>query len=84
MYALNSLVNISSIGTESSYFHFQYVPAAQEAVIGVVSQKQGEGFRVDIGSAHSANLDGLAFEGATKRNKPNLRVHYIQFPTFLL
>ncbi|KAK7056902.1 exosome non-catalytic core subunit rrp40 [Paramarasmius palmivorus] len=51
-----------------------YVPAAQEPVIGVVSQRQGEGYRVDIGSAHSANLDGLAFEGATKRNKPNLKV----------
>jgi len=34
----------------------------------------GEGFRVDIGSAHPASLDGLAFEGATKRNKPNLKV----------
>jgi len=29
---------------------------------------------VDIGSAHSATLDGLAFESATKRNKPNLKV----------
>ncbi|KAE9391030.1 exosome complex exonuclease RRP40 [Gymnopus androsaceus JB14] len=52
----------------------RYVPAAQEAVVGVVVQKQGEGFRVDIGSAHSANLDGLAFEGATKRNKPNIKI----------
>ncbi|EEB90540.1 hypothetical protein MPER_11234 [Moniliophthora perniciosa FA553] len=51
-----------------------YVPAAQEPVIGVISQRQGEGYRVDIGSAHSANLDGLAFEGASKRNKPNLKV----------
>jgi len=52
----------------------QYVPAAQEAVIGVITQKIGEGYRVDIGSAHYASLDGLAFEGATKRNKPNLKV----------
>ena len=37
-------------------------------------QKVGEGFRVDIGSAHPASLDSLAFEGATKRNKPNLKV----------
>lgn len=41
-------------------------------------QKVGEGFRVDIGSAHPASLDGLAFEGATKRNKPNLKVHSSQ------
>ncbi|KAF8967132.1 hypothetical protein BDZ97DRAFT_1903534 [Flammula alnicola] len=52
----------------------RYVPAPQESVIGVVTQKVGEGYRIDIGSAHPASLDGLAFEGATKRNKPNLKV----------
>ncbi|KAJ7600774.1 exosome complex exonuclease RRP40 [Mycena floridula] len=52
----------------------RYVPAAQESVIGVITHKVGDGFRVDIGSAHSASLDGLAFEGASKRNRPNLRV----------
>ncbi|KAF7299015.1 hypothetical protein MIND_00849800 [Mycena indigotica] len=52
----------------------RYVPAAQESVIGVIVQKAGEGFRVDIGSAHSASLDGLAFEGVTKRSKPNLKI----------
>ncbi|PPR00453.1 hypothetical protein CVT24_004514 [Panaeolus cyanescens] len=52
----------------------RYVPASQESVIGIVTQKVGEGYRVDIGSAHYASLDGLAFEGATKRNKPNLKV----------
>ncbi|KAF9267339.1 exosome complex exonuclease RRP40 [Marasmius fiardii PR-910] len=52
----------------------RYVPAAQEPVIGVITQRQGEGYRVDIGSAHNANLNGLAFEAATKRNKPNLKV----------
>jgi len=59
---------------------FQYIPAAQEAVIGVVVGKNGaEGFRVDIGGPHNANLDALAFEGATKRNRPNLKVIYISF-----
>lgn len=29
---------------------------------------------MDIGAAHPASLDGLAFEGATKRNRPNLKV----------
>ncbi|KAJ6605691.1 hypothetical protein B0H10DRAFT_2076704 [Mycena sp. CBHHK59/15] len=52
----------------------RYVPAPQESVIGVIIQKAGDGFRVDIGSAQGASLDGLAFEGATKRNKPNLRI----------
>jgi len=42
--------------------------------VGVVIARSGDGYRVNIGAAHMANLDGLAFEGATKRNKPNLKV----------
>jgi len=61
--------------------YLQYVPAPQELVIGVVTQKVGEGYRVDVGSAHPASLDGLAFEGATKRNKPNLKVRFITSAT---
>jgi len=53
----------------------QYVLAAQESAI--VSQRQGEDYRVDIRSAHMAFLDGLAFKGATKRKKPNLKVSFI-------
>ncbi|KAI0755162.1 exosome complex exonuclease RRP40 [Daedaleopsis nitida] len=52
----------------------RYVPAPQESVVGVVAGRSGENWRVDIGSAHFASLDGLAFEGATKRNRPNLKV----------
>jgi exosome complex component RRP40 len=51
------------------------VPAPQESVVGIVVGRSGEGWRVDIGAAHFALLDGLAFEGATKRNKPNLKVY---------
>ncbi|RPD62201.1 exosome complex exonuclease RRP40 [Lentinus tigrinus ALCF2SS1-7] len=52
----------------------RYSPAPQESVVGVVVSRSGENWRVDIGSAHMATLDGLAFEGATKRNRPNLKV----------
>ncbi|TFK81453.1 exosome complex exonuclease RRP40 [Polyporus arcularius HHB13444] len=52
----------------------RYAPAPQESVVGVVVSRSGENWRVDIGSAHMATLDGLAFEGATKRNRPNLKV----------
>ncbi|KAF9820707.1 hypothetical protein IEO21_01150 [Rhodonia placenta] len=52
----------------------RYIPAAQESVVGVVIARSGENWRVDIGAAHMASLDGLAFEGATKRNRPNLKV----------
>jgi exosome complex component RRP40 len=55
----------------------QYVPAPQESVIGIVTARSGEAYRVDIGSAHYANLDGLAFEGATKRNRPMLKASTI-------
>ncbi|PSR70521.1 hypothetical protein PHLCEN_2v13560 [Hermanssonia centrifuga] len=57
----------------------RYVPAPQESVVGVIIARSGEGWRVDIGSAHMASLDGLAFEGATKRNKPNLKVGSLLF-----
>ena len=42
--------------------------------MGTVMGRTTDGYRVDIGSAHMASLDGLAFESATKRNKPNLKV----------
>ncbi|TIB94031.1 hypothetical protein E3Q19_00663, partial [Wallemia mellicola] len=45
-----------------------------DSVIGQVIFRGSEGYRVDIGTATTANLDALAFEGATKRNKPNLKV----------
>ncbi|KAJ1882553.1 exosome non-catalytic core subunit rrp40 [Coemansia sp. RSA 486] len=52
----------------------RYVAAESEPVIGVVVARHAEGYRVDIGSAHDALLPLLAFEGATKRNKPNLAI----------
>jgi exosome complex component RRP40 len=57
----------------------RYVPAVQEPVVGIVSARQGEGWRVDIGSAHQASLDGLAFEGASRRNRPNLKVNSLVY-----
>lgn len=42
--------------------------------MGTVVARHAEGYRVDIGAAHMASLDALAFEGATKRNRPNLKV----------
>lgn len=44
-------------------------------MVGVISGRVGENWRVDIGSAHPAALDGLAFEGASKRNRPMLKVN---------
>lgn len=43
-------------------------------MLGVITARHAEGYRVDIGSSQYAALDALAFEGATKRSKPNLKV----------
>ena len=51
----------------------QYVAVKGERVLGVVT-KTGRVHRVDIGAAHLASLPELAFQGATRRNKPALQV----------
>jgi exosome complex component RRP40 len=66
---------MSTVVNSGKLTHPQYVPVAQESVVGIVVARSGEGWRVDIGSANVANLDGLAFEGATKRSRPNLKVN---------
>lgn len=42
--------------------------------MGIITGRHAEGYRVDIGASQLASLDALAFEGATKRSKPNLKV----------
>lgn len=49
------------------------MPSLNERVLGVVT-KGGKQSKVDIGAAVGAYLPELEFEGATKRNKPNLEV----------
>ena len=61
---------VLSVYLLSSYAWTKYAPVPQEPVIGIVSTRQGEGWRVDIGSAHQASLDGLAIEGARERIDP--------------
>ncbi|KAJ9590310.1 hypothetical protein L9F63_027851 [Diploptera punctata] len=52
----------------------RYVPARGETVVGIVLNKAGEIFKVDIGSSEQASLAYLAFEGATKKNRPDIQV----------
>lgn len=52
----------------------RYIASEGEPILGVIVGRHAEGYRVDIGSAHDALLPLLAFEGATKRNKPNLAI----------
>ena len=55
-------------------YNLQYIPAQRELVLGTIIARHAEGYRVDLGSAQMASLEALAFEGATKRSKPNLKV----------
>ncbi|XP_065162626.1 exosome complex component RRP40 [Atheta coriaria] len=52
----------------------KYIPKRGDFVVGIVSRKAGEIFKVDIGSAEQASLSVYAFEGATKRQKPDIRI----------
>lgn len=50
----------------------RYSPAAGDVVIGTILDRNADGYRVSIGASEAARLPGLAFAGATKRNKPTL------------
>jgi exosome complex component RRP40 len=56
----------------------RYRPLHEDRVIGVVEDRVasdgsgGDIYRVNIGGPHPALLSNLSFEGASKRNKPNL------------
>jgi len=50
------------------------MPAIEDMVIGTVTEKHAESYRVDIGTVEHARLPATSFEGATRRNKPNIQV----------
>lgn len=52
----------------------RYVPKKGDLVLGIVVKKAGESLKVDIGSSEFASLSMLAFEGATKKQKPDVQV----------
>ena len=52
--------------------------------MGVVTAKAGDTFRVDIGSADQASLSYLAFEHATKKNRPNVNVGDVVYAKLLV
>ncbi len=51
----------------------RYLPLVGDQVVGIVEDRQAEHYRVNIHSVGCALLPRLGFEGATKRNKPELR-----------
>jgi len=62
----------------------RYVANRGDNVIGVVVAKAGDIFRVDIGTSEPAALSYLAFEHATKKNKPNVNTGDIVYSKLLV
>jgi len=62
----------------------RYIPVRGENVLGIVTQKSGDVFKVDIGSSEQASLSFLAFEGATKKNRPTVKVGDVLYATLLV
>jgi len=62
----------------------RYIASRGENVIGVVTAKAGDTFRVDIGTSEAASLSYLAFEGATKKNRPAVAVGDLVYAKLLV
>eukprot|EP01025_Chloroclados_australasicus_P041104 TRINITY_DN4333_c0_g1_i2.p1 TRINITY_DN4333_c0_g1~~TRINITY_DN4333_c0_g1_i2.p1 ORF type:complete len:286 (-),score=41.14 TRINITY_DN4333_c0_g1_i2:720-1472(-) len=52
----------------------KYTPQVGDSVIGVVQDKMGEFFLVDINTSNTATLSYLDFEGASRRNRPDVQL----------
>ncbi|XP_076627253.1 exosome complex component Rrp40 [Colletes latitarsis] len=62
----------------------RYVPNRGENVVGIITQKAGDIFKVDIGASEHASLSYLAFEGATKKNRPDVQIGDLVFAKLLV
>ena len=51
-----------------------YYPTIDDVVIGIITMKTLEYYKLDIGSSHESILNSIDFEGATKSTKPNLNI----------
>jgi exosome complex component RRP40 len=52
----------------------RYFPKVNDQIIGIIEEKGGDYYSVNVFSGHSnCLLNRLAFEGATKRNRPELK-----------
>ncbi|CEG40060.1 exosome complex exonuclease [Plasmopara halstedii] len=56
------------------YNYKRYTVSMDDNVIGIVTDRNADFYRVNIGAAACATLGTLAFDGATKRNRPSLRL----------
>ncbi|XP_071446872.1 exosome complex component RRP40 [Hetaerina americana] len=57
----------------------RYIPVRGESVVGVIVNKSVEIFKVDIGASEFASLAYTSFEGATKKNRPDVKLGDVIF-----
>ena len=63
----------------SIYYGNYYYPKLGDIVIGIITQKTFEFFRVNISTNKEATLNSIDFEGATRKTRPNLNVGDVVF-----
>lgn len=81
-----SMLNLSStINPESIlYYGKHYTPTIDDVIIGVITQKSYDNYKLDINTSQEAVLGLTEFEGATRKTKPNLQVGDIVFAKVIL
>eukprot|EP00282_Hemiselmis_andersenii_P033785 CAMPEP_0169466370 /NCGR_PEP_ID=MMETSP1042-20121227/21731_1 /TAXON_ID=464988 /ORGANISM="Hemiselmis andersenii, Strain CCMP1180" /LENGTH=237 /DNA_ID=CAMNT_0009579417 /DNA_START=15 /DNA_END=728 /DNA_ORIENTATION=+ len=52
----------------------RYAPCLEDMVLGIVTDKHADDYKIDIRSSCGAILPALSFEGATKRSRPRLNI----------
>lgn len=57
----------------------RYTPGLEDCVIAIVMEKHSEEYRLDINGTDTATLSAVAFQGATKKNKPTLQIGSVVF-----
>ena len=63
----------------SIYYGNYYSPKVGDMVIGIITQKNYEFFKLNISTNKDATLNSIDFEGATRKTRPNLSVGDIVF-----
>lgn len=56
-----------------------YTASTEDKIVGIVTWATPEFYELDIMADRKAILNSLAFEGATKKSKPNLKVGDLVF-----
>jgi exosome complex component RRP40 len=57
----------------------RYIPQLNDVVVGMVVEQLGESYVVDINGPRYASLDSLGFDGASRRNCPDLQAGALVF-----